>query len=98
MGIHIENEANRCLNCKMPVCQQHCPMNTPIPHIIQLFKEDKLMEAGAELFENNPLSVVCAVVCDHQAQCAGHCILGKKAARYSFMILRNLYQILIWTG
>ncbi len=34
MGLHIENEADRCLNCKKPMCQQHCPINTPIPHTL----------------------------------------------------------------
>lgn len=47
-------------------------------HPRQLFKENKLEEAGVELFENNPLSVICATVCNHEMQCAGHCVLGKK--------------------
>ncbi len=81
MALHIENEADRCLNCKHPMCQQNCPVHTPIPHIIQLFKEHKLQEAGAELFENNPISVVCATVCNYEKQCAGHCVLGRKVLR-----------------
>lgn len=84
MALHIINEANRCLNCKNPMCQQNCPVHTPIPHIIQLFKENKLMDAGAELFENNPMSVICATVCNHEAQCAGHCVLGKKGSAVQF--------------
>lgn len=84
MGLHIENEANRCLNCKKPMCQQYCPIHTPIPRIIQLFKENRIQEAGAELFENNPLSVVCATVCNHETQCSGHCVLGKKGSPVQF--------------
>ncbi|MBQ1410950.1 MAG: FAD-dependent oxidoreductase [Oscillospiraceae bacterium] len=84
MAIHIENEAARCLNCKVPLCQQACPISTPIPHIIQLFKEKNVMEAGQELFENNPMSVVCATVCNHELQCAGHCVLGKKSTPVQF--------------
>ena len=30
------------------------------------------------LFENNPLSVVCSLVCDHENQCEGNCIQGKR--------------------
>ena len=60
------------------MCQMGCPAHTPIPQIIGLFKENKLLEAGQALFENNPMSVVCATVCDHMAQCAGHCVLGRK--------------------
>ncbi len=77
MGVYIVEEANRCLNCKKPMCQQGCPVQTPIPAIIQLFKENRLPEAGELLFENNPMSVVCAKVCNHEAQCTGHCVLGK---------------------
>ncbi len=84
MPLHIENEARRCLNCKTPMCQKNCPIGTPIPHIIQLFKENKVMEAGKELFEYNPLSVICATVCNHEGQCAGHCVLGKKGAPVLF--------------
>ncbi|MBR1565568.1 MAG: NAD(P)-dependent oxidoreductase [Oscillospiraceae bacterium] len=78
MALHIVNEANRCLNCKNPMCQKGCPVHTPIPTVIQLFKENRLMEAGTMLFENNPLSAVCAIVCNHEKQCAGNCIRGRK--------------------
>ena len=84
MALQIEKEAQRCLNCKAPMCQRNCPIATPIPHIIQLFKENRLMEAGEELFANNPLSVICATVCNHEVQCAGHCILGKKSTPVHF--------------
>lgn len=78
MIIHIVSEAERCLNCKKPLCQQGCPVQTPIPQIIQLFRQGRLSEAGEILFENNPLSAVCAQICNHEQQCAGHCVLGKK--------------------
>ncbi len=32
-------EANRCYICKNPRCKAHCPISTPIPEIIDLFKE-----------------------------------------------------------
>ena len=78
MALRITNEAGRCLQCKRPMCQQGCPAHTPIPQAIALFKENRLMEAGKLLFENNPMSLVCSIVCDHMAQCAGHCVLGRK--------------------
>ena len=84
MALHIVAEANRCLNCKNPRCQQGCPVHTPIPHVIQLFKENRLMEAGEILFQNNPLSAVCAIVCNHEKQCAGNCIRGIKETPVHF--------------
>ncbi len=84
MALHIVAEANRCLNCKNPRCQQGCPVHTPIPKVIGMFKEGRLMEAGQLLFENNPLSAVCAIVCNHEKQCAGSCIRGIKETPVHF--------------
>ena len=53
-------------------------MHTPIPKVIQMFKENKVMDAGEMLFENNPMSVICSIVCNHEKQCAGSCVLGRK--------------------
>lgn len=84
MALHIKEEANRCYLCKKPLCQEGCPIHTPIPAIIQLFKENKLMEAGEMLFNNNPMSIVCSIVCDHGSQCMGHCIQGRKGQPIQF--------------
>lgn len=89
MPLHIVAEAERCLNCKKPLCQQGCPVKTPIPQIIQLFKQNKLMEAGEILFQNNPMSAICSVVCNHEQQCAGHCIRGKKDTPVHFSSIEN---------
>ena len=89
MAVHVINEANRCLQCKKPTCVDGCPVHTPIPEIIEEFKQHKLMEAGAQLFANNPLSLVCAIVCDHEAQCSGHCVLAKKDAPISFFSIER---------
>ena len=89
MALHIIDEANRCLNCKKPMCQQGCPVHTPIPVVIQLFKENRLLEAGDMLFRNNPMSAVCSIVCNHEMQCAGHCIRGKKDTPVHFSSIEN---------
>ena len=84
MERNVLDEANRCLNCKKPQCQMGCPIHTPIPKVIQLMKEGKLDDAGWMLFENNPLTTVCSLICNHEKQCEGHCILGKKGAPIQF--------------
>ncbi|MCE5220853.1 MAG: NAD(P)-dependent oxidoreductase [Clostridium sp.] len=78
------DEANRCLLCKNPKCQANCPINTPIPEIIALYKDGRLKEAGEILFNNNPLSVICSIVCPHENQCAGNCIRGIKQEPVKF--------------
>ncbi len=89
MALHVMEEADRCLNCKKPQCQQGCPINTPIPEIIKLLKENKLDDAGRKLFENNPLTTVCSLVCNHENQCEGHCVLGRKGAPVHFSTIEN---------
>lgn len=82
--IQFKDEADRCLLCKKPRCKENCPISTPIPEIISLYKEGNLDEAGKMLFENNPLSVVCALVCPHEDQCKGNCIRGIKGEPIRF--------------
>ncbi len=79
MAVHVINEARRCLQCKKPLCQlKGCPIKTNVPEMIRLFLAGKTDEAGKMLFENNPLSIVCSLVCDHENQCEGNCIQGKR--------------------
>ena len=89
MALHVMDEANRCLQCKVPQCQKGCPINTNIPVAIRLLKENKLDEAGKMLFENNPLTTVCSLVCNHEKQCEGHCVLGRKGAPVHFSTIEN---------
>ena len=46
MALHVMDEANHCLGCKNPRCQQGCPIHTNIPEVIRLLKDNKLDEAG----------------------------------------------------
>lgn len=89
MALHVMDEANRCYLCKKPKCQEGCPIHTNIPLAIQLLKENKLDEAGKMLFENNPLTTVCSLVCNHEKQCEGHCIQGIKGAPVHFSTIEN---------
>ena len=77
-------EANRCLKCKVPKCKKACPISTDIPTIMNLFLEGNEDEAGRVLFENNPLSAICSVVCPHENNCYGNCVLGIKKTPASF--------------
>ncbi len=89
MSAHIIEEANRCLQCKNPQCRKGCPISTNIPEMIRLIKEDDIMVAANMLFANNPLSVVCSLVCDHEKQCEGHCVRGIKGAPVHISAIEN---------
>lgn len=94
MAVHIVEEANRCLQCKRPLCQKGCPISTNIPEAIRLFKAGEMEQAGEMLFENNPLSVMCSVVCNHEAQCEGHCVRARKDTPVHFSAIENFVSSL----
>ena len=89
MGLHAIDEAKRCLNCKKPRCREGCPINTPIPQMIQMFLGGEMSDAAEMVFENNPLSVICFLVCDHEKQCEGHCVKGIKGEPVHISSIEN---------
>ena len=89
MALHVMEEANRCLQCKKPRCQEGCPIHTNIPEVIRLLKAGRLNEAGWMLFENNPLTTVCSLVCNHENQCEGHCVRGIKDVPVHFSVIES---------
>lgn len=75
------SEARRCLLCKKPKCSlQGCPVHTPVPECMALYREGREDEAAALLWENNPLSAVTSLVCDWKQFCFGNCVLNVKQA------------------
>lgn len=89
MGLHAIDEARRCLNCKNPQCRKGCPIHTPIPAMIQMFLSGQMAEAAEMVFANNPLSVICSLVCDHDRQCEGHCVRGIKGEPVHISSIEN---------
>ena len=89
MAVHVIDEANRCLQCKKPMCMQGCPIHTPIPMMIKAMREGRIEGAGEMLFGNNPLSMICSLVCNHENQCEGHCVLGRKGQPVHISSIEN---------
>lgn len=87
--INILHETQRCLQCKIPFCQKGCPIDTPIPEVINLLENDSIDAAGEVLFKNNPLSIVCSLVCNHEQQCEGNCVLNRKDVPIQFSDIEN---------
>jgi len=75
----MNSEASRCLLCKKPKCALFgCPVHTPIPECMLLYRQGRLDEAGQLLFRNNPMTAVTSLVCDWKQFCYGHCVLNVK--------------------
>lgn len=75
-----EEEATRCLQCKVPKCVSGCPVNVNIPAFIKLIVEKKYAESARKIKETNALPAVCGRVCPQETQCEEQCVL-KKAGR-----------------
>ncbi len=71
-------EAQRCIQCKNPLCVGGCPVNIDIPWFIRLIAEGRFIEAARKLKETNGLPAVCGRVCPQEDQCEKVCIVGKK--------------------
>lgn len=71
-------EAERCLNCKKPMCMEGCPVSVEIPAFIALVKERKFEEAAKVIKRTNALPAVCGRVCPQENQCEKQCIVGKR--------------------
>jgi len=73
-------EANRCLQCKKPLCINGCPVNVDIPEFIIAIREHNMPEAVKILKSKNSLPGICGRVCPQETQCETKCVLAKKGA------------------
>lgn len=71
-------EAERCLQCRKPLCVKGCPVNIDIPAFIREVAAGDFRKAAAIIKEQNMLPAICGRVCPQEVQCEGECILGMK--------------------
>jgi len=71
-------EAERCLQCKIPLCVKGCPVCIDIPSFVEAVAEGDFRRAAVIIKEQNMLPAICGRVCPQEVQCEGECILGKK--------------------
>jgi glutamate synthase (NADPH/NADH) small chain len=71
-------EAERCLECKNPLCVGGCPVSIDIPDFVRLIKEGEFTHAIRSIWGKNSFPAVCGRVCPQESQCEERCILAKK--------------------
>ncbi|MDO9549565.1 MAG: NADPH-dependent glutamate synthase [Methanoregula sp.] len=71
-------EAERCLQCKKPLCVKGCPVSIDIPAFIREVAYGDFKKAAVIIKEQNMLPAICGRVCPQEVQCEGECILGIK--------------------
>ena len=81
LGYSLEeamNEAQRCLNCKRPLCVEGCPVNVNIPQFIQAIVQGDIQQAYSIICRTNNLPAICGRVCPQETQCEQKCVLGRR--------------------
>ncbi|MDO5038034.1 MAG: NADPH-dependent glutamate synthase [Tissierellia bacterium] len=73
-----QQEATRCLNCKVPQCVKGCPVNIDIPRFIKHIANEEPAEAAKVLAEYSALPAVCGRVCPQENQCEKYCVLQNR--------------------
>ncbi|HSW40996.1 MAG TPA: NADPH-dependent glutamate synthase [Patescibacteria group bacterium] len=73
-------EAERCLQCKNPVCIDGCPVRVNIPRFIELLRIGDMEGAAASLLGDNALPCVTGRVCPQEIQCEVVCVRAKKGS------------------
>lgn len=68
-------EAERCLNCQDPVCEQGCPVNVPIRDFIRRVALRDFAGAAQTIRSRNLLPAICGRVCPVEHQCESRCVL-----------------------
>ena len=71
-------EAERCLNCKDPLCMKGCPVGVHIPRFIAAVREGMMDDAAKTVLSDNNLPAVCGRVCPQENQCEKFCIRREK--------------------
>jgi glutamate synthase (NADPH/NADH) small chain len=71
-------EAQRCIQCKKPVCISGCPVEIDIPSFVRLIAEGDFLGSAQELKRKNVLPAICGRVCPQEDQCEKVCVLAKK--------------------
>ncbi len=70
-------EAERCLQCKKPLCREGCPVEIDIPAFIKLLRDGDVLGAAKKIKEKSALPAICGRVCPQEKQCECHCVLNK---------------------
>ncbi|MFO7696313.1 MAG: NADPH-dependent glutamate synthase [Anaerolineae bacterium] len=71
-------EAERCIQCRRPLCVTGCPVQVRIPEFIKALREGDMWQAVEFLKDHNSLPAICGRVCPQESQCEAVCVIGRR--------------------
>lgn len=72
---HAAAQSERCSQCGVPFCQDHCPLGNNIPDWLKLVAEGRLREAYEVSSATNNMPEVCGRICPQDRLCEGSCVI-----------------------
>ncbi len=91
-------EANRCHDCKKPLCMQGCPVGVNIPGFISKIRDEDWAGALETIKGDNLLPSVCGRVCPQDNKFEGKCILGRKVEAVAIGQLEGIDALYLAVG
>lgn len=88
-------QADRCLGCGNPYCQNKCPLHNNIPNWLRLANEGRIIEAVELAHSTNTLPEVCGRVCPQDRLCEGDCTLN---AEFGAVTIGNIEKYITETA
>ena len=88
-------QADRCLGCGNPYCQNKCPLHNNIPNWLRLANEGRIIEAAELAHSTNSLPEVCGRVCPQDRLCEGDCTLN---AEFGAVTIGNVEKYITETA
>lgn len=86
-----QSQADRCLSCGNPYCQNKCPLHNNIPNWLRLAHEGRIIEAVELAHQTNTLPEICGRVCPQDRLCEGDCSLN---AEFGAVTIGNIEKYL----
>lgn len=70
-------QSERCLQCGVPFCQVHCPLENNIPDWLRYTAEGRLQDAYEMAASTNTFPEICGRICPQDRLCEGNCVVNK---------------------
>ena len=74
-SVRAGEQAARCSQCGVPVCQAHCPLHNNIPDWLKLTAEGRMEEAYELSQATNTFPEICGRICPQDRLCEGNCVI-----------------------
>jgi glutamate synthase (NADPH/NADH) small chain len=91
----VRAQARRCIQCPHPVCVEVCPLNCPIPELLELTADGQFSEAATLFFATHNIPELVSHTCLGGCICENECIL---VARSEPVPIRAITRFLMHYG